>query len=155
MRNLKHIALTLALFAAKPALAYVTCAGETFGGKVVTVTVETTGTMAAPNRGEVTMMETDGQVSAYELKHEEIVQFFESDDSHKAIVGLAAYQNLNNPIWIKYVGENYEGDLIKVLRDPNRKKQNGNEMRVWRGPGFGPDQQSQFTDVVCSISLDV
>lgn len=151
----KLMTLVFAMMTAQPVMAYVNCAGETLGGKLVEVTVETEGSMGSPARGSVKVTETNGQVSGYELNREEIVQFFETVDSKRAIVGLAAYQSLNNPIWIKYVGENYEGDLLKVLRDPTRKKQTGNEMRVWRGPGFGPDQQSQFTDVVCSIVLDV
>ncbi|MBO9667649.1 MAG: hypothetical protein J7501_12650 [Bdellovibrio sp.] len=60
---------------------------------------------------------------------------------------------MNNPVWIMYKGINYHGDLVAVLLDPNRPKQPGNEMRVWRGPGVGADQQSQFTDVVCNFAL--
>lgn len=153
--KLKMMILSLAMTATTPALAYMNCAGETLGGKIVEVAIETEGSMAVPTRGTVKVTETNGQITGYDLKREEIVQFFETVDNKRAIVGLAAYQALNNPIWIKYVGENYEGDLLKALRDPNRKKQSGNEMRVWRGPGFGPDQQSQFTDVVCTIVLDI
>lgn len=153
--KLKLATLVLSLMATTPAMAYMNCAGETLAGKIVEVSVETVGTMGSPTQGLVKTTEVNGQVSSYELKREEIVQFFETVDSKRAIVGLAAYQEMNNPIWIKYVGENYEGDLVKALRDPARKKQSGNEMRVWRGPGFGADQQSQFTDVVCSISLDI
>lgn len=153
--KLKLATLVLTLMATTPAMAYINCAGETLAGKIVEVSVETVGSMGSPTHGQVKATEINGQVSVYEIKREEIVQFFETVDSKRAIVGLAAYQEMNNPIWIKYVGENYEGDLVRILRDPARKKQSGNEMRVWRGPGFGPDQQSQFTDVVCSISLDV
>lgn len=153
--NLKHITLAATILLAKPAFAYVSCAGETYSGKIVEVVIETEGSMAQASRGLINITEANGTVTSYELKKEEIVQFFEAVDDKRAIVGVAAYQSFNNPIWIKYVGENYEGDLLKVLRDPSRKKIEHNEMRVWRGPGYGPDQQSQFTDVVCNISLDI
>jgi len=96
-----------------------------------------------------------GEKQAFALKQNEIVQFFENADTNNAMVGLAAYSELNNPIWIKYVGKNYDGDLLEILRDPNRAKQQGNEMRVWKGPGYGPNEQYQFMDVVCSVVIDV
>lgn len=148
--------LVLALMTlSQSAFAYVTCAGETYAGRTVQVTIETVGSMGSPQSGTVHFVDANGATSSYVLKQEEIVQFFENADGPAAIVGLAAYSELNNPVWIKYVGKNYEGDLIQVLRDPNRKKQSGNEMRVWKGPGYGPTEQNQFMDVVCSVSLDV
>lgn len=153
--NLKQITFATALLLAKPTFAYVNCAGETYSGKVVEVTIETQGPMSQASRGLVHITDVDGKVTNYDLRKEEIVQFFESVDDQRAIVGVSAYESLNNPIWIKYVGKNYDGDLLKALRDPARKKIEHNEMRVWRGPGYGPDQQSQFTDVVCNISLDI
>lgn len=143
-----------ALMLTPKVFAYTACVGETYQGKVVIVEIVTEGNIARAQSGVVTAVEKDGKKSSYQLVQNEIAQYFEGGDTNTAMVGLGAYQALNNPVWIMYKGVNYHGDLVAALRDPKRVKQTGNEMRVWRGPGFGADQQSQFTDIVCNFSLD-
>ncbi|WP_413557580.1 hypothetical protein [Bdellovibrio sp. HCB209] len=146
--------LLSSLMMAPQVFAYSACVGETYQGKIVIVEIMTEGSMARAQSGVVTVAEQDGKKYSYQLQKEEIAQYFEGGDTNNAMVGLAAYQAMNNPVWIMYKGINYHGDLVAVLRDPKRVKQVGNEMRVWRGPGFPADQQSQFTDVVCNFTLE-
>jgi len=156
--NMLKLKVTLgfvALMMTQSSLAYVTCVGETYAGTVVQVSINTTGSMAFPEGGHIAIQESSGKAKAYTIKKDEIAQFFESVNPDRAIVGLSSYQELNNPIWINYVGKNYEDNLFEALRDPNREKQQSNEMRVWKGPGYGPNEQYQFTDVICSVGLDV
>lgn len=149
--------LLAALALAPSARALTICSGETFSGTVVTVTVITAGATGAVQSGNVSIVPSSGEASrAYEIKREDISQFFESqsDDGRRAVVGLAAYVNRDNPVSIRYSGTNYQENLLNVLRNPNRPKEGGNEMRVWKGPGFPADQQHQFRDVVCQVTLD-
>jgi hypothetical protein len=136
------------------AFAYSACVGETYQGKIVIVEIMTEGPTGKAQSGVVTVAEKGVEKVSYKLEQSEIAQYFEGGDTNNTMVGLAAYQAMNNPVWIMYKGINYHGDLVSVLRDPTRVKQPGNEMRVWRGPGFPADQQSQFTDVVCNFALD-
>lgn len=145
---------TLAL--APSAHALTICSGETFSGTVVTVTVLTAGATGTVQNGTVTIAPAAEAPRAFEIKREEISQFFESqsDDGRRAVVGLAAYVNRDNPVSIRYSGTNYQDNLLNVLRNPARPKEAGNEMRVWKGPGYPADQQHQFRDVVCQVTLD-
>lgn len=145
-----------ALLASTQAHALTNCAGESFSGTIVTVTVLTAGTTGVVQHGLVTITPAGEASRSYGLKREEISQFFEStsDDSRRAVVGLAAYVNRENPISIRYSGTNFQDELVSVLRNPSRAKEAGNEMRVWKGPGFPADQQMQFKDVVCQVTLD-
>lgn len=139
-----------------PALAFIECAGETHGGTIVQVSVNTQGTMGYVTGGEVTITPKTGAARSYKIKSDEIPQFFESVDGNheRAIVGLSAYINYEFPVQIRYVGKNYDFDLMKVLRTPGRKKEPGNSMIVWKGPEFADSEQHSFADVVCSVSLD-
>lgn len=134
------------------------CAGETYGGLIAHIRIDTMGTMGYIQGAEVTFTPKDGQnVRRYSVKSDEIPQFFETVDGaeyERATVGLAAYVQHESPIHIRYVGTNYERDLTEVLRDPSRKKQPGNSFRVWKGPGFSGSEQHSFQDVVCAVSLD-
>lgn len=133
------------------------CLGETYGGIVVKVEVNTMGTMGSITGGRVTITEKDGAERSYAIKAEEISQFFEADSDTSgegAIVGLSAYLDAEYPVSIRYVGKNYENPL-RSLKDPSRRKQGGNYMRVWKGPGFAGGDQHSFADVVCSIVIDV
>jgi len=145
-----------ALLASTKAYAFTVCSGETFSGTIVTVTIATAGTKGSVQGGSVTIAPAAEPARSFELKSEEITQFFESnsDDFRKAVVGLAAYANGENPVSIRYTGTNFQEDLVLALRNPSRSKESGNEMRVWKGPGFPSDKQHQFRDVVCQVTLD-
>jgi len=149
------IALATFLFSIQ-AHALTICAGETFSGTIVTVTVITAGATGVVQNGLVSIAPSAEPSRTYGLKREEITQFFEStsDDSRRAVVGLAAYVNRENPVSIRYSGANFQDDMVSVLRNPSRVKESGNEMRVWKGPGYPADQQHQFKDVVCQVTLD-
>lgn len=135
------------------------CAGETYSGTIVKVAIDTVGTMGGVTGGTVTFTPKNGPERSYQLKAEEIPQFYEESrevarNSENAFVFLSAYADYNYPVFIHYVGTNFEEDLLKVLHAPGRKKEPGNEMRVWKGPGYAGSEQHQFTDVVCSVLLD-
>jgi hypothetical protein len=130
------------------------CAGETYTRTVVTVTINTVGAVGFPQSGQVSIRPATGAARSYNLDSNEIVQYYESDANRRAIVGLGAYEQTNYPVLARYVGTNYQGDLVRVLRDPNRRRQSGNEMRVWMGPGYPWDRQFRFIDVVCSVVID-
>ncbi|QDK45996.1 hypothetical protein DOM22_12955 [Bdellovibrio sp. ZAP7] len=152
--KLKLFILLSAVMMTSQGFAYTACVGETYQGKIVIVEITTEGTTGKAHSGSVTIADKGVEKVSYKLQQSEIVQYFEGGDTNNTMVGLAAYQAMNNPVWIMYKGINYHGDLVATLRDPARVKQPGNEMRVWRGPGFPADQQSQFTDVICNFSLD-
>ncbi len=145
-----------ALLFTTQAHAITTCAGETFTGTIVTVTVLTAGATGAVQGGLVSISPSNEPARNYALKREEITQYFEStsEDGRHAVVGLAAYVNRENPVSIRYSGTNFQDDMTSVLRNPSRAREAGNEMRVWKGPGFPADQQHQFKDVVCQVTLD-
>lgn len=153
---MKNLLLAALLILPAPAFAYTECAGETYTGTIVKVTVNTVGTMGAVTGATVYLEENGMNPRYYEITAEEIPQFYETvnADNSKAVVGLSAYVESNFPVQIRYTGTNYQEDLVNVLRSPGRKKQPGNYMRVWKGPGFAGDQQHSFYDVVCSVTLD-
>lgn len=153
---MKNLILAALVALPAPAFAYTECAGETYTGTIVTVTVNTVGTMGAVTGASVKVEPKNEPPREYVIEADEIPQFFESvnDDYSRAFVGLSAYVENNYPVQIRYVGVNYEGSLTKVLRTPGRQKQSGNYLRVWKGPGFADGQQHSFADVVCSVSLD-
>lgn len=149
------LALALFLLPAS-AFAHTECAGETYTGIIVKVSINTVGTMGGITGGEVNITSKEGATRSYSIKAEEIAQFSESLDGEpeRAIVGLGAYIEADYPVQIRYVGKNHDYDLVKVLRNPSRKKQAGNMMRVWKGPGFAGGEQHSFADVVCVVTLD-
>ena len=130
------------------------CAGKAADGSWVSVVINTTGPTGIPDEGTV-MIEKEGNKFGYKFGRSEITQFFENDDpsAQTAMVGLAAYVEQNNPVAIKYVGENFvDMDLKAVVeqgRNANQPK--GNFMRVWRGPGYDANTQYQVTNLVCSV----
>lgn len=131
------------------------CAGLTYSGKIVKVTVFTAGAMGIPDRGKVEVRSATGSVRSYNLSRSDIVQFYESDSGNRAIVGLKAYKNTTYPVMIRYVGPNYyPNDLARVLKRPSRPRVPGNEMRIWGGPGYPADRGFVFRDVVCSVAID-
>lgn len=148
------IILAILLFLPLSVRAYSICAGETYTGIMVVVSINTVGSMGNPQNGTVSITPRGQATQTYDLTSQEIVQFFESADEKTAFIGLAAYQAAENPIWIKYHGKNYEVDPVEELLDPNHIKQRGNEMRVWKGPGYSSSDQFQFTDVVCTVGFD-
>jgi hypothetical protein len=103
----------------------------------------------------VTINSSNEESRSYALNRSDIAQFYEntSDDSRRAIVGLVAYVNGENPVSIRYSGTNFQDNLPQILRDPSRIRESGNEMRVWKGPGFPAELQHQIRDVVCQVSL--
>lgn len=153
---MKTLILATILALPLPALAHVSCSGELDRNKtIVNVTINTVGTMGGVTGGTVTVTPVSGPTETYEIRAEEIPQFFEFvDENNQATVGLAAYVELNYPVTIRYVGKNFDGDLTKELRDPSRRKAPGNLMRVWKGPGFPGDQQYTFRDAICTVTLD-
>lgn len=154
MKNLILAALLFAPISGQAA----ECAGETYSGTIVKVEIEVVGTMGGILGGKVRIEPKNEPVRTYELRREDIVQYYESldgDDTERAIVGLGAYVDTNYPVSIRYVGRNYYDDLTKVLRDPSRSKQSGNAMHVWKGPGYAGGDQHSFKDVVCSVINDV
>lgn len=132
------------------------CAGETWSGFIVRVQINTVGTRGKIQSGKVLVKtKKSGEEKSYDLKRDEISQAFEWTDTKDAIVGLTAYQAGNNPVTIKYSGKNFEGDLVKTLLETEKRTKLPNvEMRVWKGPGFEPGIQFQFTDVVCNVLID-
>ncbi len=150
------VKILCALFMCLPASlqAYTICAGETYTGTMVVVTINTVGSMGVPQDGLVTITPKNEATRSYTLNKADIVQFFEAGDEKIAFIGLAAYQATENPVWIKYHGKNYDVDPVQELRDPKHVKQRGNEMRVWKGPGYSGSDQFQFTDVVCTVGMD-
>ena len=134
------------------------CAGETYGGTLVRVAIETMGVMGSVKEGRVDILSgRDGQTRSYAIRPDEVTQYFEFDNQEaqpRSVVGLAAFVNAENPVTIHYVGTNFARPVLDVIRQPLRMKEPGNEMRVWKGPGYASDQQHQFTDVVCRIVLD-
>jgi hypothetical protein len=155
----KAIVLAALLAAPAPAFAHVQCAGETFSNIVVTVDVKTQGTFGPVQGATVTITPKDGRnVRSYSVDSREIPQFFAStdgDNNERAIVGMSAFVNQDNPVYIRFVGTNRTDDLIDALRDKARAKEARNTLRVWKGPGYGSDQQHSFKDVVCSVQADL
>lgn len=153
---MKNLILAFLLTLPAPAFAFTECAGETYTGTIVKVTVNTVGTMGSVTGASVRIEPKDEPVREYVIEAGEIPQFFETvnPDGSRAFVGLSAYVEQNFPVQIRYEGTNFYDDLTTVLRTPGRVKQPGNYLRVWKGPGFAGDQQHSFADVVCSVSLD-
>lgn len=154
---MKNMILALLLTMPAPAFAYTQCAGETYTGTIVQVTVNTVGTMGAVTGASVRIEPKDEPAREYVIEADEIPQFFETVDQEgtRAFVGLSAYVESNYPVQFRYEGVNYEEDLTKILRTPGRQKQPNNYLRVWKGSGFAGDQQHSFADVVCSVSFDI
>ena len=153
---MKALILATLLALPLPALATTECKGEHNDGHIITVRIDTVGTMGAVKGGEVVIELKDGTVRKYSVRGNEIPQFFEatSDNMETATVGLSAFVDGNFPVSIRYAGPNFEGNLKKHLLDPSRKKVAGNLMRVWKGSGFNASEQFVFRDVICSVSLD-
>lgn len=150
----KIVFFLLALAFGSTASATIQCAGETYNGTIVTVDLRTVGAVGAPADGRVSIYPYTGGTKSYTLERNEIVQFFEDIVGTRAYVGLAAYELTNNPVKVRYVGRNYSGNLVTVLRNPNRARVAGNEMRVWRGSPYAGNEQYRFQDVVCKVFLD-
>ncbi len=153
--KLNLLALAVTLFAGTYAQAYIMCGGETYGGDVVIVSIRTAGVMGMPQGGQVSIYFDGGGTFAYAIRRQEIVQFYE--DQGRAVVGLGAYVNSQGPVQIRYVGRNFnvdtEGEMIQTLRS-RRTRISGNEMRVWRGPGYSYSSRYLFRDVVCSVQIN-
>lgn len=130
--------------------ASIRCAGETYSHTIVLVSVRTVGAVGSPVDVRVRV----NNQALYTVEHNEIVQFFQDLNGSRAYVGLGAYYDNNFPVTIRYTGQNYTGDLTRVLRDPNRRRQSGNEMRVWQGGNHEWGDQYRFRDVVCHVELD-
>lgn len=149
---------------ATSAQANIHCAGETYSGTVVQVEYNTVGSMGYPNGGRVTI-ESATESYTYAITREDTSQFYEAvmgDNDEKIIVGLNAYIDTNYHVGIQYHGKNYETnlpeDLIKVLKNPARKKQKGNFMRVYKNKPWDDSKYENnfydFRDVVCNAYLD-
>jgi hypothetical protein len=159
--------LTALALLALPSAAHATisCAGETYGSPtVVRVDIYTAGTTGTLTAGQVTITPADGPKRVYDIPVRDMIQFFESADGadqKTSTIGLSAFVNGENPVYIRFVGPNTFNDLIKDLKDDTRKKRDEamkkegkNALRVWKGPGYASDQQHSFKDVVCSVWLD-
>jgi len=159
--------LTAIALLAQPLAAHATisCAGETYGSPtVVRVDIQTSGPTATVTAAQVTITPAKGEKRMYEIPVRDVSQFFEATDSAEqktATIGLSAYVNGDNPVYIRFVGPASIGELTKELRDEARqkrdeamKKDGKNVLRVWKGPGYASDQQHTFKDVVCSVWLD-
>lgn len=158
MGTLKWLVCALALLGFGFAKASVMCAGETYDGDLVSVEVDTIGTMGVVQKGIVTvgLAPLPGTMYAYSILPEEIPQFFE--DTERAVVGLSAFVGTQGPVFIRYVGPNYRTEsyeeLIQILQDPNRQRVAGNRMIVWKGLDAPYDSVFSFRDVVCSVFLN-
>ena len=148
------LAFALALAFSLDAGAHTSCAGQTYGGSIVEIHVNTNVPRGFPVLVRVDIFDEDGSIRGYDVKRDDITQFFETDDGSRAFVGLSAFQAQRNPLWIRYVGTNHQDSLVNILRDPNRKPEAGNEMHVWKGPGYAAGEQYSFKDVVCTVALD-
>jgi len=154
MKNYFYVALVALNFSVS-AQAMTKCSGLN-GDTTATIMMFTHGTVGFVQDGAV-VISTRGNPNgiAYTLNHEDISQFFEStsEDGRRAFVGLSAYVNHENPVSIRYAGQNIEIGLDVALHIPSRPKEPDCEMRVWKGPGFPAEQQIQFRNVVCEVTL--
>lgn len=123
---------------------------------VAYLSVPSRGPLGRAGNGIVSLFEDDVAKQTYFVRTSEIVHFFENSENPAATwVGLSAYILQENPVNVAYRGINYDRvNLIATVRDKNRVKQEGNSLRVWKGPGYDPTQQWAFTDVICSVTLD-
>ena len=79
MKKLSLIAIGI-LLTPLAAKAGTTCMGQTHRGTTVTVNVNTVGSMAFVNGGNVLIEKSNGDVLGYTLERNEIAQFFETAD---------------------------------------------------------------------------
>ncbi|MBC7370722.1 MAG: hypothetical protein H7326_04100 [Bdellovibrionaceae bacterium] len=150
---MKYITLLVAMMFSGAAMAISECGGKSAGGSWVSVVINTTGPTGIPDEGTVTI-EREGNKFGYKFVREDITQFFENEDpsTGTAMVGLAAYVEKNNPVSVRYVGENFvDMDLKAVVEQGKGADAKGNFMRIWRGPGYDANSQYQVTNVVCSV----
>ncbi|MFN3453846.1 MAG: hypothetical protein ACK41T_02725 [Pseudobdellovibrio sp.] len=153
-----YLSVLLSLITVSYAQAYSICAGETYEGTLVEIATNTTSTYGKAQDVIISIAQTDGKSRTYTLKTQEIAQYYEyyGNGDAPSIIGLNGYQNMNNPVYIRYIGTNWQDlNLIGILKNPERKKELNNEMRVWKGPGYKADQQYYFKDVVCSVISDI
>ena len=153
---MKKVILLLALISGPMAQAHVDCAGELNAGSIIHLSLDTGGPMGAALGGFVSIKAPEGKITQYAVKTGDIAQYFEdAEDSAAMWVGAVIYIDGINPVNVKYRGINYlQRDLTEVLRDKGRVKISGNSMRVWKGPGYTPEEQYIFRDVVCSSFVD-
>ncbi len=128
------------------------CTGRASDGSYVTVHIETSGAVGAPDTGEVTI-ESGGNKYGYRFTKAEMPQYFEFDDvsDGSAIVGIAAYVENEYPVSVKYVGTNFVDMELKVVADDPAVKGEGNFLRVWKGPRHAATDQYQITKIACSV----
>jgi hypothetical protein len=146
------IALMIGLFSVHASASSV-CTGETFDGALVTIEIDSQAATAKPLGGTVSV-ESNGNRFGYPIEAGDIQQYFEQDDmsNDRAITGFWIFIKGQNPIFGSYVGANYaDQDLRDVLKDPQRVKIESNQLKVWKGPGYGATDQYQFKDFVCSV----
>ncbi len=153
---MNKIIILLALISGSPAYAHVDCAGELNAGSIIHLSLATGGPMGAALGGYVSIKTSERATTLYAIKAGDIGQYFEdAEDQAVTWVGSQIFVDGVNPVNIKYRGINYlQRDLTEVLRDKTRVKQVGNTMRVWKGPGYKPEEQYAFRDVVCASFID-
>lgn len=170
MKTTTFALATLAtIFSANLAHAGSTCMAQTYSGKIITIAMNSVGTMGYVQGGSVEIKNARGQIETqYNLTKNEIPQYFEScRDLHckTAIIGLSAYKDHNYTVSINFVGADHfnlaavtpEYSLEAHLLNPKRRKDAGNSMRVWMGDERIPYENAfyEFTDVVCQLDHDV
>ena len=153
---MKKLIILFALIGGPLAYAHVDCAGELNAGSIVHLSLDTGGPMGVALGGYVAIKAPDGGTKQFPIKTGDIAQYFEdSEDPANTWVGAQIFVDGVNPVNVKYRGINYvQRDLTEVLRDKARVQQVGNSMRVWKGPGYTPEEQYSFHDVVCSSFID-
>lgn len=142
--------------------AHVECIAETHSGTLVSVFVETLGSMGYVNGGLLKIQPANGPSKEIKMSGDDIPQFYEGmlgNDEGKMMAGLSAFVETLYPVRFSYRGINYweldeTVDLVSVLRDPNRKKQPGNLMEAWDGDKNNFNTVYKFRDVVCGMFLD-
>jgi len=153
----KYILLFVGLSFSTHAFAVSECTGRTPDGTWVTVHINTTGAMGAPDQGEVSF-EKEETKFGYRFSREDITQFFEYDEpsNNTAMIGLAAYVAKESPVAIKYNGPNFVDMDLKTVLDQNQTKDiKGNFLRVWKGPGHSSDDQVQILTIACSTWANI
>lgn len=154
---MKYLILLSSLLFAGNALAVSECTGRSDDGRWVTVHVNTKGAKGLPDQGEV-VVENEENKFGYRFGHEDIVQFFEYDETsnNSAMVGLVAYVNQEYPVAIKYIGPNFvDMDLKSVIEDGKGTESKGNFLRIWKGPGYAATDQFTLINVVCSTWTNI
>ena len=157
MKSLPSLCIFLFLaFTPALALAGATCVAETNSGKVVKLEIVSVGTAGGFEKATLTVMDRSGEV-LFEDVYEEAGQHAATVHEGKAIVVFTTYA-ADSDVFLTFVGENQDeydnGELLKILRDPDRKKDVGNRLSVSIYVE-GKEEEFRFEDIVVTLHKDV